>query len=226
MCNLCIIPARGGSKRIPRKNIKLFHGKPIIAYSIELAVSSGLFSEVMVSTDDEEIAEIAIEYGAKVPFLRSEKNANDFATTLDVLNEVSNVYRDNGRNFEYLCCIYPTAVLAKSDDIKLGYLKLEEWEMVLPITKFSYPPQRSYIIDHDNKLKFVYPENENKRSQDLDSWFHDAGQWYWYKVNKLTKGLNNMKKGYIEIPNIQVQDIDNNEDWILAELKYKLMYNN
>ncbi len=221
MPNLCIIPARGGSKRIPRKNIRLFNGKPIIAYSIELAKKCGLFDEIMVSTDDTEIAKIAIEYGAKVPFFRSETNANDFATTLDVLNEVVEFYRNNGRLFDYILCIYPTAVLADFEDIQLGYSKLGNFEMIFPITKFSYPPQRSYLITENNNLNFVFPENENKRSQDLDQWFHDAGQWYWYQVNRMEKGLNHLNKGFVEIPNIMVQDIDNDEDWILAELKYK-----
>lgn len=223
MPNLCIIPARGGSKRIPRKNIKLFNGKPIIAYSIELAIKCGLFDEIMVSTDDVEIAEIAIEYGAKVPFFRSETNANDFATTLDVLNEVVELYRNQGRSFDHILCIYPTAVLANCEDILLGYSKLGDFEMVLPITKFSYPPQRSYFIAENKNLNFVFPENEKKRSQDLDQWFHDAGQWYWYQVNRMEKGLNQLNKGFVEIPNIKVQDIDNDEDWILSELKYKFI---
>jgi pseudaminic acid cytidylyltransferase len=225
MGNLCIIPARGGSKRIPRKNIKLFHGKPIIAYSIELAINSGLFSEVMVSTDDAEIAEIALEYGAQVPFIRSEKNSNDFATTLDVLNEVCNNYRDNGRNFDHLLSIYPTAVLANVNDIRKGYLLIDEYEMVLPITRYSYPPQRSYKLNQNNSLEFVYPENANKRSQDLSPWFHDAGQWYWFKNLELKNNLGEFKKGFIEIPNLQVQDIDSIDDWEIAELKYKKLNN-
>jgi pseudaminic acid cytidylyltransferase len=223
MRNLCIIPARGGSKRIPRKNIREFFGKPIIAYSIELAINSGLFSEVMVSTDDAEIAEIAIEYGAQVPFIRSEKNSNDFATTLDVLNEVVEFYRSKGEKFDSLLCIYPTAVLADLEDINLAFSKLENFEMVLPITKFSYPPQRGYCITKKNGVDFVFPENINKRSQDLEPWFHDAGQWYWYKINQMNKGLGVLKKGYVEISNIKIQDIDTEDDWVLAELKYNFV---
>jgi N-acylneuraminate cytidylyltransferase len=220
-----VIPARGGSKRIPRKNIKLFHGKPIISYSIELAINSGLFSEVMVSTDDEEIAEVAIKYGVKVPFLRSEKNADDFATTLDVLNEVCNNYKDNGRNFDQLLCVYPTAVLANVTDIRKGHILIDEYEMVLPITRYSYPPQRSYYLNQNHSLEFVFPENMNKRSQDLDPWFHDAGQWYWFKNLELKNNLSEFKKGFVEIPNLHVQDIDSLDDWEIAELKYKKLNN-
>ena len=226
MHNLCIIPARGGSKRIPRKNIKLFHGKPIIAYSIELAINSGLFSEIMVSTDDHEIAEIAIKYGAKVPFLRSEKNANDFATTLDVLKEVCDFYKDKVRNFDQFLCIYPTAVLANVNDIRKGYLLIDEYEMVLPIARYSYPPQRSYKLNQNNTVEFVFPEYANERSQDLSPWFHDAGQWYWFKNLEVNSNLNNLKKGFVEISNLCAQDIDSIEDWELAELKYKLINTN
>ena len=225
MGNLCIIPARGGSKRIPRKNIQSFYGKPILAYSIELAQKCEIFDEIMVSTDDEEIAEIAINYGAKVPFLRSEQNANDFATTIDVLNEVVMEYGKMHLQFEKLLCIYPTAILANQNDIKNGFSILEHFDMVLPVTKFSFPPQRSYHINKMNDgIDFVYPENANKRSQDLEPWFHDAGQWYWYNIDKLYKGLINLNKGFVEVPNIRVQDIDSQEDWEIAELKFKLLH--
>lgn len=228
MKNLAIIPARGGSKRIPRKNIKDFLGKPIIAYSIETALQSGLFDEVMVSTDDQEIAAIAIQYGAKVPFMRSEKTANDFATTMDVLKEVESMYRSlHNKIFDFVCCIYATAPLIKIEHLKLGYelLKDERLSSVFPIVDFSYPVWRGLKFNEKDRTEMIWPEFTNSRSQDLEKVFHDAGQWYWYDPLKITDSLftNNTKS--VVISEIEVQDIDTITDWKLAEMKYELIQN-
>ena len=225
MRNICIIPARGGSKRIPRKNIKEFLGKPIIAYSIELAINSGLFDEIMVSTDDDEIAEIAKKHGAKIPFLRSEKNANDFATTMDVLSEVIFKYKSIGIEFDAVCCIYPTAVLSMVEHLNEGFNLLENNIVVLPVTQYSFPPMRSMKVSNNGYAEFRFPENKNIRSQDLEHWYHDAGQWYWFKSNFFEESELELKQKVIILPNTQVQDIDNDDDWKLAELKYKLINN-
>ncbi len=223
---LCIIPARGGSKRIPRKNIKDFLGKPIIAYSIEAALDSGLFDEVMVSTDDEEIAEVAKKYGASVPFFRSEENSNDYATTVDVLLEVLVEYEKIGFFFHTACCVYPTAPLIQQQPLKEGLEKLltEGLNVVFPVVSFGYPIWRG-VKWESNKLVMVWPDNLNKRSQDLEEIYHDAGQWYWFLTEELQKNKQLMGKNSsgITIDRLQVQDIDNITDWKLAELKYELL---
>nr|WP_262895358.1 pseudaminic acid cytidylyltransferase [Penaeicola halotolerans] len=220
---MCIIPARGGSKRIPRKNIKDFLGKPIIAYSIKVALDSGLFDEVMVSTDDAEIAEVALLCGAKVPFLRSEANANDFATTADVLKEVLQQYAALGQHFDLACCIYATAPLIKGSRLIEGHRLLvdKSADTVFPVTKFSFPITRALKLENQ-KLAMMWPENLNKRSQDLPTAYHDAGQWYWFKTEQLLQSgklLTDNTFG-LELPEIEVQDIDNHSDWKLAEFKY------
>ncbi|MDK2842451.1 MAG: hypothetical protein PWQ17_1957 [Anaerophaga sp.] len=218
--NLCIIPARGGSKRIPRKNIKDFLGKPIIAYSIEAAIQSNLFDEIMVSTEDPEIANVALKYGAKVPFMRSPENANDFATLADVINEVKGQYLELERSFNNICCILPTSPLLMVDNLRMGYELLisKKADSVRPVVRFSYPIQRAVRLDDQGKINMFYPEYQNSRSQDLEPAFHDAGQFYWMKFDAGLKGTN--KYGF-EIFEIYVQDIDTEEDWKLAELKYK-----
>ncbi len=226
---LAIIPARGGSKRIPRKNIKDFLGKPIIAYSIEAAIKSNLFDEIMVSTDDHEIAEIAEKYGAVVPFLRSEKNANDYATTIDVIEEVINNYKNHGTNFEYTCCIYPTAPLLTADKLIDSFRLLinNDYKSVYPICGFSYPVQRGLTYSN-SKIEMLYPENINKRSQDLEKIYHDAGQFYFLETDYFSsnKKILSDKTGAIILNELETQDIDNETDWKLAELKYKLLYAN
>lgn len=226
MKNLAIIPARGGSKRIPRKNVKNFLGKPIIAYSIELAIRSNLFDEVMVSTDDEEIAEIAKQYGAKVPFMRSAETANDFATTSDVLMEVIDRYADNGKRFDNFCCIYATAPLIRECDITEALQKLlnTDFTCVYPVVAFSYPIWRCLDVDEDGKMSRHWPQFENSRSQDLPKEYHDTGTFYWYKTNAWMQGL--VKLGGIIVDETTVQDIDTETDWKLAELKYKLLHSN
>ena len=229
MKNLAIITARGGSKRIPRKNIRSFLGKPIISYSIESALKSGVFDEVMVSTDDDEIAEIAKKYGAKVPFKRSLETSNDTATTTDVIIEVLNEYKKRDFNFDYACCIYPTAPFITADSLKVGLEQMlkSKTEAAIPVVKYSYPIQRALLIDSNDTISMLYPEHSRSRSQDLASCYHDAGQFYWFKVSaiKADMELLKMKASAIVIPETQVQDIDTEEDWVLAEMKYKLNNN-
>lgn len=223
--NICIIPARGGSKRILKKNVKEFLGKPIIAYSIEMALETGLFDEVMVSTDDLEIADIAKSYGAKVPFMRSKETSDDYATTMAVLEEVVEMYKENGKEFDAVCCLYATAVLANAEDIQKGYRLLKEADVVFPVTEFSFPPKRSLRVNETGCAEFIYPEHMSTRSQDLEPWFHDAGQWYWYYSAKLNKSEQNLTSRIIKLTNLMVQDIDTINDWKLAEIKFKTIKN-
>ena len=176
--NLAMITARGGSKRIPRKNIKEFCGKPILAYSIEAARSSGAFDEVMVSTDDPEIAGIAVKYGASVPFFRSEATANDYASTDDVIMEVLKTYEERGEHFDNFCCIYPTAPFVTGERLKQAMDLLADSDSVMPVVPFSYPPQRGLLISEEGFLKRQFPEYALARSQDLQKIYHDCGQFY------------------------------------------------
>ncbi|MBQ7782220.1 MAG: pseudaminic acid cytidylyltransferase [Lachnospiraceae bacterium] len=223
---LAVITARGGSKRIPRKNIKEFCGQPIITYSIKAALESGVFEEVMVSTDDAEIAEIAKGAGAQVPFMRSSDTANDFATTADVIAEVLESYKQCGKEFDAVCCIYPTAPFVSATKLKnaMNLLEEKEADSVLPVVKFSFPPQRSVIME-DGFMKFKWPEHALTRSQDLEPFYHDAGQFYCIKVNRFAeqKKMVMEKTVPIEMPELEVQDIDTEEDWQIAEVKYKVM---
>lgn len=227
MERIAIITARGGSKRIPKKNIRNFCGKPIIAYSIEAAIESGLFSEVMVSTDSEEIAETARRFGARVPFLRSRKNADDYATTADALLEVMERYQEMGRTFSYLCCIYPTAPFVTAEKLRDAMRLMEEHHpsLILPVVAFSYPPQRSYVVDENGCLEFKYKEYSRSRSQDLEKWYHDAGQFYMYDAKRFLqeKGAPAGPIMPIYVSELQVQDIDSEDDFKIAELKYQLM---
>lgn len=220
---LCIIPARGGSKRIPRKNVKPFLGKPMLAYSIETAKKTGLFDEIMVSTDDEEIAEVARQYGAKVPFMRSAETANDFATTADVLREVISKYKDHGIEYDNFCCFYATAPLVQSKDVVAAYERLQQSDFtcVYPVVQFSYPIWRCLDLAEDGTMKRHWQEYENSRSQDLPKEYHDSGTFYWYKTKEWMSG--DIKIGGIVVDEISVQDIDNETDWKLAEMKYKLL---
>lgn len=226
MSSIAIITARGGSKRIPNKNKKDFLGKPIMCYSIEAALSSGLFDEVMVSTDDEEIAQIAREAGAGVPFMRSAATANDFATTDDVLLEVLSEYEKRGQTFEYMACIYPTAPFVTGEKLQNAFRILKEQNAsgVMPVVQFSFPPQRGMVV-RDGRLEYCYPENAMKRSQDLETIYHDCGQFYFYRTEEYRACKGDLKDGYVPIvmPETQVQDIDNLSDWKLAEMKYKMM---
>ena len=224
MKNLAIITARGGSKRIPRKNIRNFLGKPIIAYSIEASLKSGVFDEVMVSTDDDEIAEISLDFGAKVPFKRSAETSNDTATTTDVIIEVLEEYKKLGFNFDYACCLYPTAPFVRPESLKEGLEAMlrDGSEAAVPVVKYSYPIPRALEVSDNGRLEMVWPENSRTRSQDLKPRYHDAGQFYWFKTSAINKSMEllKMKASPIIVPESQVQDIDTEEDWILAELKY------
>ena len=226
MSNLCVIPARGGSKRIPKKNIKSFLGKPIIAYSIEAAIQSKLFTEIMVSTDCQETAEIALQYGAKVPFLRSKENSNDFATTYDVIKEIIDEYKKDGVNFKNICCIYACAPFVTANNLKHAYQELsnKQVDTIFPIIEYSFPIQRAVKI-HNEKIELFNIDHLNTRSQDLEKSYHDAGQFYWMKSeNILNKGriITDNCSGII-ITELEGQDIDNKIDWKLAELKFKLV---
>jgi N-acylneuraminate cytidylyltransferase len=223
MSKLALIPARGGSKRIPRKNCKDFLGKPIIAYSIEAALNSKLFDEVMVSTDDDEIAKVATEYGAKVPFKRSNKNSDDYATTFDVILEVIEQYKNLGKEYDEICCIYPCAPFIESSQLIEAYKKLVEnhFDSVYPVVKYASPIQRA-LKEENNSLSFVYPQYRNTRSQDLQPCYFDAGQFYWMKTKEVLAFGNLFTKntGFIEVNELYVQDIDNISDWKIAETKY------
>lgn len=230
MSRVAIITARGGSKRIPRKNIKEFCGKPILAYSIEAALESKLFDEVMVSTEDIEIAEFAKKYGASVPFLRSEKTANDYATTEDVLLEVLDEYNKYGKDFTDVCCIYPTAPFVTAEKLKKAKEILESntaADSVMPVVQFSFPPQRGLIVKSDY-ISYKYPENATKRSQDLEPIYHDCGQFYYCKTESLKKyhDVVGEKTLPLVVSELEVQDIDNLSDWAIAEMKYKTMLEN
>jgi N-acylneuraminate cytidylyltransferase len=224
MRTIAIITARGGSKRIPRKNIRDFCGKPMIGYSIEAALAAGVFDVVMVSTDDEEIAAVALEYGAEVPFKRSPETADDFATTDDVLREVLKVYRQGGETFERFCCIYPTCPLLKPERLREAMALLDTSEGVMPVIPFSYPPQRAVVIE-EGFLRRQYPEYTRTRSQDLPPIYHDCGQFYACRTEAfLAAGTINVAKLKPLILNeMEYQDIDTEEDWELAEMKYRKM---
>jgi pseudaminic acid cytidylyltransferase len=225
---VAIITARGGSKRIPRKNIKEFNGKPIIAYSIEAALSSGIFDTVMVSTDDEEIATVARQFGAEVPFMRSAKSSDDYATTADVIREVLESYNLQNQSFEYACCIYPTAPFVSGEKLSKAFNSLIETgaDSVIPITKFSFPIWRSFKME-DRKLSYNWPEFAPKRSQDLPPSYHDCGQFYFFNTAVFLQAGKLVTEHTIglEMPESEVQDIDNEEDWKIAEIKFGFLKN-
>lgn len=225
MKNLCIIPARGGSKRIPRKNIKPFMGKPIIAYSIEAALQSGLFDEVMVSTDDDEFAEVAKKYGASVPFMRSEATANDYAGTEDVMAEVINEYRKHGKEFDNFCCLYSTAPFVTPERLKEAYALLcDTVDASFTVVQYSYPIQRCLRVNEDKHIEMKFSEYYDARTQDLEPIYHDAGQFYFVKV-KAFEAENTLwckRTAPLILSELEVQDLDTLTDWQLAEMKYKL----
>jgi N-acylneuraminate cytidylyltransferase len=225
MSKLCIIPARGGSQRIPRKNVRDFLGKPILIYGIKAALECRLFDEVMVSTDDEEISDIALKNGASVPFLRSAQNAGDYATLADVLIEVIQQYASHGKTFNHIACILPTSPLVRSTRIVEAYHKLisEKLDSVCPVVTFSYPIQRALEFSADNTLQLIWPEYVRTRSQDLKPAYHDAGSFYWVRTDALLreKTLFCKKGSAIVLSELEVQDIDTESDWTLAEMKYK-----
>lgn len=223
---IAIITARGGSKRIPGKNLREFCGRPIIAYPIEAALKTNIFDEVMVSTDDENIARTAKQYGASIPFMRSDVNANDFATTEDVLLEVIENYRQRGQEYDFICCLYPTAPFVTSEKILEAMNLMEEKrpEQILPMVAYSFPPQRCNFINDSGYAEYKFPEFQTTRSQDLEKWYHDAGQFYIYNVEKFIRCEGKCTEFVpMIISELEVQDIDDETDWKLAEMKYKLM---
>ncbi|HSD68811.1 MAG TPA: pseudaminic acid cytidylyltransferase [Woeseiaceae bacterium] len=228
MTNLAIIPARGGSKRIPRKNIRPFHGQPVIAHVIRTALECGAFAEVMVSTEDEEIAGIAKKHGARVPFMRSATTAGDLATTVDVLREVIADYRKAGREFDTLCCIYPTAALTRTATLLSGQKLLQataDAACVLGVVPFEHPVQRALLI-RNGKLQMLQPEHAHTRTQDLEATYHDAGQWYWIRTAALREPnfrILGPTARPLVLDALEAQDIDTEQDWALAEAKFQLL---
>ena len=223
---IAIITARGGSKRIPKKNIKYFLGRPIIQYSIEAAINSNCFDEIMVSTDDDEIARIAASFGAKIPFKRSVETSNDHSTTAEVLIEVLNEYKKIGEEFKYCCCIYPTAPFITKEKLNDAFNELINTgaETLVPVVKFGFPILRSFKIN-EGLLKMNWPEYMNSRSQDLPIAFHDCGQFYFFEVESFLKHKKLFTEFSVpfEMPESEVQDIDNEEDWKVAEIKYTFL---
>lgn len=227
---LCIIPARGGSKRIPHKNIAMFRGKPIISYSIEVVEKCNIASELMVSTDDDEIAKVAESYGAKVPFFRSTDTSNDHAGVAEALIEVVNRYKEMGRDFEYVLCVFATAPLLREKTLLEAYHKLTnhpEADSISTVQAYSYPPQRSMFVNDKGELEMLHPENYAARSQDLQVIYHDSCQFFIFRTVALLRD----KKLYTRhtLPMIlqesESQDIDTPEDWKIAEVKYDLLNN-
>lgn len=224
--SVAVIPARGGSKRIPRKNVRNFCGQPMISYSVKSALCSGCFDRVIVSTDDEEIAEAAVRYGAEVPFLRSKKNSDDFAGIAEVMIEVLQKLEEGGEFYENLCSILPTSPLLSPQKINESCKIFIDggYNALIPVVRFGYPIQRSLQIN-DGLVSMVWEENYSKRSQDLEPRYHDSGQFCWIK----TEVLKNEKKFFVPnsyglvLSELEVQDIDTEEDWKIAEFKYKIL---
>ncbi len=226
MKKLAVITARGGSKRIPHKNIKDFCGRPILAYSIEAALKSGVFDTVMVSTDDKEIARVAEECGAEVPFFRSGETSGDFATTAQVLLEVLEEYGTGGQYFDLFCCIYPTAPFLTAERLREAMELLESSgaDCVHPVVRFGFPPQRCLVME-DGYLKFKWPEYRNTRSQDLEPFYHDVGQFYCLNRASFARQKTTVMEKTIPVvlSELEIQDIDTEEDWRVAEAKYRLL---
>ncbi len=219
---IAVIPARGGSKRIPRKNIKEFFGKPMIAWSIEAAKQSNIFDRIIVSTDDKEIAEIAEQYGAEVPFMRPDTLADDFAPTIPVIAHAIEEMKNSGCAVEYACCIYATAPFIQTSDIVAGYEEINtgDWAYTFSVTDFSAPIFRSFEILETGGIQMFYPEHFETRSQDLPEAFHDAGQFYWGTADAWLDGKRFFEpySKPIVVPRWRVQDIDTIADWERAQL--------
>mgnify|MGYP006173055591 FL=1 len=224
---IAVIPARGGSKRVPRKNIKEFFGKPMLAWSIEAAMSSNLFDQIIVSTDDQEIAKVAESLGANIPFIRPEKISDDFATTTDVIAHAVEWMIEENYSVEAVCCIYATAPFIRFSDLQESYkiFNSGNWEYVFTATDFAAPIFRSFKKNQENGLEMLYPQFFDTRSQDLPEALHDAGQFYWGKPSAWLDGkrIFDQHSTPLIIPRYRVQDIDSDEDWIRAELMAKSM---
>lgn len=227
---IVIIPARGGSQRIPKKNIKSFLGKPIISYAITTALNSGVCDEIMVSTDSEEIADIARRYGAKIPFMRDASLADAYTTTDAVIIDTLERYKKMGREFRYVICMYATSPFATKEHIKKALQLIDEHNatMVKMLAEFSFPPQRGMVIDENGYAKYHYPEYASTRSQDLPPIYHDVGQLYVYDAKKYIECNGKIVDGVVPIfvEEKDVQDIDTEQDWLMAEMKYKLLHSN
>tara|TARA_B110000211_G_C14083019_1_gene555446 strand:+ start:1108 stop:1794 length:687 start_codon:yes stop_codon:yes gene_type:complete len=225
--NIAIIPARGGSKRIPRKNIKEFHGKPMIAYSIEAAVNSQCFDKIIVSTDDAEIAEIAIKHGAEVPFIRPDNISDDYATTLDVIKHAVEFTESQNWAVKNVCCIYATAPFLIPEFIQRGFIELTSANIdyAFSATSFPFPIQRALRLNDEQCVEMFQPEHFNTRSQDLEEAYHDAGQFYWGTAEAFIekKAIFGSNSKAILLPRKRVQDIDTPEDWDLAEALYRVI---
>ena len=223
--NLCVIPARGGSKRIPRKNIRLFAGKPMIAYAIDAAQKSGLFNRIVVSTDDEEVAKISRNIGAEVPFLRPTELSDDHTPTVPVIAHAIQALERNGGELSYVCCIYPCVPFIEEKDLKKALLLLEQGnsEYSFPVAEYPSPIQRALKLGLGNQVSPFYPNFELSRTQDLERAYHDVGQFYWgSKKAWLTNPKIHTHGLGCVIPSWRVADIDNPEDWLRAEQLYKI----
>lgn len=223
---VAIIPARGGSKRIPRKNIKDFHGKPMIAWSIETARRSGLFDKIVVSTDDTEIATIAKSYGAEVPFVRPSALADDHTPTVPVIAHGISALADIGVSPDAVCCIYPCAPFLRADDLVAGLALLQESgsNFAYPVAEFPHPVQRALLRAHDGKMQFLSPEYELTRTQDLPTTFHDVGQFYWGRTEAwATQRRMHSEGAGLVLPYWRVVDIDTLDDWQRAEFLFELL---
>ena len=224
---LCVIPARGGSKRIPRKNIKFFFGQSMIGYSIKAAIASECFDKVIVSTDDQEIAEVAKSFGAEVPFMRPDELANDYTTTIPVIKHAIEWFDDQGQSPSEVCCLYATAPFIQEDSIRRAYKKMkqERADYCFTVTSFAFPIQRAIKITVENRIEMFYPEHFETRSQDLEESYHDAGQFYWGKAEafKQQKPLFSKSATPYILPRHLVQDVDTPEDWKRAELMYQVL---
>jgi pseudaminic acid cytidylyltransferase len=222
---MAVIPARGGSKRIPRKNIKEFCGKPMIAWSIEAAKASGLFSQVIVSTDDAEIADVARQFGAESPFVRPAELSNDHAGTTEVIAHAAQWALDQGNDVEAVCCIYATAPFIQVDDLRNAWNALNsgDWDFAFTVTDFAAPIFRSFKQNAEGGVEMFYPEHFLTRSQDLPTALHDAGQFYWGRPQAWIEGrrMFDRRSVPIVIPRWRVQDIDTKEDWLRAEMMFR-----
>lgn len=224
---LAVIPARGGSKRIPRKNIKLFCGKPMIAWSIEAALESACFDQIIVSTDDNEIAEIARDFGATVPFMRPIELSDDFTGTIPVISHAIEWLSDQGMQIDQVCCLYATAPFVRPEDILRGLDTLieEGSDYAFSVTSYAFPIQRAIRINTESRIEMFNPEHFNTRSQDLEEAWHDAGQFYWGQSNAWVgkKVIFTPKSSPVPLERHRVQDIDTPEDWLRAEWMFKAL---
>lgn len=224
--NIAVIPARGGSKRIPGKNIKLFHGVPVIAYAIKAAKVSEIFDEIFVSTDDEEIAEVAVSFGATIPWMRPKDLSDDYATTVNVMQDAVKKLKTNLVDLENICCIYPATPLLRSSFLSEGLKVLEDgdWNYVFSGLKTSTPPQRFFSLGASKGVEMFFPQYEATRTQDLEHYYSDAGQFYWGRRSSWESGLPifSSKSTILEIPGESAIDIDTPEDWHYAEALFNL----